>query len=396
MDESPPGTDTPQPTPDAAGPPPGRSYLPFVAYPVAPVSPPPPTWTKTYELPTARRVVSSGLQLTVESSRAIRRASIYIGLLALGAFGPTVLLLLLWIGRLMSDPATAATMSTDPIAILYEQPELAEKLNAFTGPFIVGFLLLMAISIDASAMAIALLGGQASDQPLRLREAIARARQVFWRLAGAGLIVGFATIVIELVLTIPFIRPFESNTGVTFIASLVAGLVVTPFVFASAGIVLGDVGAIEALRRSMTLFRARPRIALVVTLFTLVTSAIQTFAISAGADAVVRVGEALHLGFDQGALALVVTAVIILAFIVAFGSLTFTIAAIVAAPQVTGFLGLTYYSSGLDRARSSGAAGAPKVRWVSRPMVVAMIGLLLLAVLGLPDLSAFTPRLFGG
>jgi len=32
--------------------------------------------------------------LAVESSRDIRRASIYIGLLALGAFGPAILLLL--------------------------------------------------------------------------------------------------------------------------------------------------------------------------------------------------------------------------------------------------------------------------------------------------------------
>ena len=223
-------------------------------------------------------------------------------------------------------------------------------------------------------MAISILGGHASDQPLRLREAIVRARQVFWRLLGAGLLVGLATTIVTLVVSLPFIRPPDSNTGINFIASMIAALVVTPFAFASAGIVLGDVGATEALRRSVALFKARPRISLVVTLFTLVTSAIQTFAISAGADAALRVGELMHLNLEQGGLPLIITAVIVLAFIVAFGSLTFTIAAIVAAPQVTGFLGLTYYSGGLDRARTPDGVRPRRFRWVSLPMAVTMVG----------------------
>jgi hypothetical protein len=173
---------------------------------------------------------------------------------------------------------------------------------------------------------------------------------------------------------------------------MIGALVVTPFAFASAGVVLGDVGPIEALRRSVALFRARPRISIVVTLFTLLTSAIQTFAIGAGADAAVRVGELMHLNLEQGGIALVITAVIVLAFIVAFGSLTFTIAAIVAAPQVAGFLGLTYYSGGLDKARSPDGIRPRRFRWVSLPMVVAMVGLLVLAGLGLPSVSGFQPR----
>src|SRR6187551_71804 len=86
--EPPPGAGT-EPPPMATLPP--RPYLPYAAYPgsVAPV--PAPTWTKAYEHPTARRVVSTGLQLAVEANRDIRRASIYIGLLALGAFGPGVM-----------------------------------------------------------------------------------------------------------------------------------------------------------------------------------------------------------------------------------------------------------------------------------------------------------------
>lgn len=375
-----------------------RAYLPYAAY-SAPFAPPPappaPTWTKAYEHPTARRVVSTGLQLAVEANREIRRASIYIGLLALGAFGPAVLLLLLGIARLVSDPSIAATMADDPTAVFMDQPGILGPLALVYFLLIVGVVLLVGISIDAQAMAIGILGGRASDRPLRLWEAITRARQVFWRLFAADLMVGTASTVVTLVITIPFIRPFDSNTGVSFIASMIGALVVTPFAFAAAGVVLGDVGAVEALRRSMALFRARPRISLVVTLFTLVTSAIQTFAVSAGADAAVRVGEFLHLGLDQGALPLILTVVIVLAFIVAFGSLTFTIAAIVAAPQVTGFLGLTYYSGGIDKARSADGTRPRRFRWVSIPMALIMVGILIVAGFGAPALIGFQPRPVG-
>lgn len=374
------------PTPPAEPPPPGPAYLPMAAYAIAPAPPPAPTWTRAYEVPTARKVVASGLQLAVEANAAIRRASIYVGLLALGAFGPAALLLLLGIARLLNDPATADVMATDPMLVLLDQPEIVEPLLIIYALLIAGIFLLVAISIDAQAMALSILGGRAADRPMRLWEAVVRARQVFWRLAGAGLLVGLTSGIVTLVITLPFIREGDTNTGLSFIGSMVGALVVTPFAFSSAGIVLGDVGAVEALRRSVALFRARPRISLVVTLFTLVTSAIQTFAISAGFDAAVRVGEVMHLSLDQGALPMFVTTVIVLAFIVAFGSLTFTIAAIVAAPQVAGFLGLTYYSGGLDKARAADDRRPRRFRWVSVPMIVAMVSVSLVAGFGLPSI----------
>lgn len=343
-----------------------------------------PAWEKAYELPGARKVVSAGLQLAAESSSAIRRASIYIGLLTLGAFGPTLLLLLLWIGRLLSDPATAATIAEDPLLLFLEQPAIEGPLQYISMLVAIGFVLLIAISIDAQAIALALLGGVAADRPLLLREAIVRARQVFWRLAGAGVLVGITSAIVTFVVTVPFLRPFDSNTGIRFIGSIIGAIAVVPFVFAGAGIVLGDVGPIEALKRSTRLFRARPRVALVVVLFTLVTSTIQTFALGAGLDAAVRVAEFLHLSLDQGGVGLVLTAVLVLAFVVAFGSLSFTIAAIVAAPQVAAFLGLTFHSAGLDRARLDGPALRRKGRWVTFPMLASLVALSLLAVIGLP------------
>ena len=367
-------------------------YLPFAAYaPPSRLAAPVPGWTRAYELPSARKVVSAGLLLALGSNVAIRRASIYIGLLSLGAFGPAAILLLIGLARLLNDPATAKTlMGTNPTLIFYEQPELLGPLLLLYVVGIVGIVLLVAISIDAVAIAISLLGGSASERPLRLAEAVTRARQTFWRLFWSGLLVGLASAAISFVIALPFLRPLDTNQGVTFIASMVATLAVSPFAFAATGIVLGDAGAIETLRRSVRLFRARPRIALVVTLFTLVTSAIQTLALGAGADIAFRVADFFHLG--EGGAALILPGILVLAFIVAFGSLTFTIASIVAAPQVAAFLGLTFYSAGLDKARAPAGGPPRRVRWVSIPMAIVMVGLGIVVVVSIPVIASFKPR----
>src|SRR5262249_35922077 len=158
-------------------------------------------------------------------------------------------------------------------------PELVAPLFLIYALLLAGIGLLLAIGVDAQGIAISILAGRASDRPVRLWEAIIRARQVFWRLSGAGFLVGIASTIVTLIIALPFTRPNDTNRGTSFIGSAIGALVVTPFAFASTSIVLGDVGPIEALRRSVRLFRARPRIAFVVTLFTLVTSAIQSFAL---------------------------------------------------------------------------------------------------------------------
>jgi len=380
------GRGDPAPAEQAAG------YLPFGAYaPPSALTAPRPRWTRTYELPSARKVVYAGLQLAAGSSVTIRRASIYIGLLSLGAFGPAAILVLIGLARLLGDPVTAPTLTGDnPFLIFSEQPELAGPLALIYVVAIVGFVLIVAISIDAKAIAIAMLGGAAADGPMTLAEAIVRARQTFWRLLGSGLLVGIVSGVISIALAWPFLRPFDSNQGLTFITSMIGTLVVAPFAFASTGIVLGDAGAIETLRRSYRLFRAAPRIALVVTLFTLVSAAIQTFAFSGGADLASRIATFFQIG--EGGTALILPGILVLALIVAFGSLTFTIAAIVAAPQVTAFLGLTFYSAGLDKARLGPSVGARRPRWVSIPMSVVMVGLAAVVVAAIPTIASFRAR----
>jgi hypothetical protein len=384
--ESPPDLHQPEPTAPAA-----PAYLPFGAYaPPSVITAPRPAWARAYELPTARRVVSAGLLLAQSSSVAIRRASIYVGLLSLGAFGPAAILILAGLARLLSDPVTSEMLRNDPFALFTEQPDLAGPLTLVYVTGIVGFVLLLAISIDAQAIAISLLGSAAAGAPLTLSEALTRARQTFWRLVGSGLLVGLGSGLLSLALAWPFLRPLDTNQGVSFIASMIATLVFTPFAFAATGIVLGDTGVVDTLRRSMRLFRARPRIALVVTLFALVTAAIQSFALGGGADLVFRVADFFHIG--EGASSLILPGILVLAFIVAFGSLTFTIAAVVAAPQVAAFLGLTFYSGGLDKARVSVEGPPRRVRWVSVPMTVVMVGLAVIVVAGIPMIASFHPR----
>ena len=180
----PPDTPAADPTPPAAIPTAAR--LPISRSPRTRSTPasPAPTWTRAYDLPSARRVVSSGLQLAVDASKPIRRASIYIGLLALGAFGPTVVLLLIGIAKLLSEPGMVDTFTNDPSSLFVSHPEIIGPILLLYVLVLVGFLLLIAISVDAQAIAISILAGRASDRPVLLFEAITRARQVFWRLIG--------------------------------------------------------------------------------------------------------------------------------------------------------------------------------------------------------------------
>ena len=66
-------------------------------------------------------------------------------------------------------------------------------------------------------------------------------------------------------------------------------LVSVPFVYVAAGIVLGEVGMFDAIARSWRLVRLRKRLAVVVTLFSVLGQFIVLFGLSAGIDIVARV-----------------------------------------------------------------------------------------------------------
>src|SRR5829696_3748557 len=95
-----------------------------------------------YALPFARRVVSSGLQLALASTGDLRRASIYIGFLVLGAFRPAIIAVLLIVGRLGDQAGDAlgavffgATLGAPP------QPALEAALLVIALELLVGVLL---------------------------------------------------------------------------------------------------------------------------------------------------------------------------------------------------------------------------------------------------------------
>jgi hypothetical protein len=340
----------------------------------------------SYELPGARRVVGAGIAMAIAAASDIRRASIYIGLLALGALGPAVVYTVAVIDRFDLDlTAMLDELTTGEGSYLFHHPELIGPLLFLEGLVVLGVLLLFTISIDAQAIGVALLGGHAGARPLRLPEAITRARQVFWRLAGGGFLVGTYSTVIQIVLGLVLGSGDGSNPALDFLVAILATLATVPFAYLATGIVLGDVGPIEALRRSNRLFRARPSVAVVVVLFTLATSAIETFALGAGLDLVARFGELLGLDATAGGVALILPLVLSLAAVTAFGSLLFTIAALVAAPQVAAFLGLTFYAGGLERARTNDERPAG-FRWVTRSMDAALVGLIALALIGVVTL----------
>ncbi len=345
-----------------------------------------PPVTTAYELPTARHVVAAGLQLALASAGDLRRASMYVGLLALAALGPAVVFAIVAIDYFDLDVGAAFEDLAMGGLLFLDRPELLGPLLFLELLFIVGIALLLAISIDAQAIGIAILAGRAGGGRIRLPEAITRARQVFWRMAGGTFLVGVYTTLIELILNLAFgIRTPGLNTGAEFLITTVSTLATVPFAFLATGIVLGNVGPIEALKRSDQLFRARPLVALVVVLFTLVTAAIQVFALSAGLDLVIRAGELMRLDVAGGGLGLVLGVALALAIVIAFGSLLFTIAALVSAPQVAAFLGLTFFAGGLDQARATTPDGRPPgFRWVSRPMQIVVGLLVALTLLGIP------------
>ena len=334
---------------------------------------------RVYDLPGARRVVTTGLTLAYRATSELRRASLYIGLLTLALLGPPIVFVIEVITKLhLTDEASLTHLRTNQAAA---SAVLEMILLLYLG--IAGWV---AVAIDAQLIAISLLGARAGDRPYALRDAVTRARQVFWRLLRGGLIVGLTVVIVELLVQAVSLAIVGVNTGSSILATVIATLVVSPFGYLSSGIVLGDVGALEALRRSVTLARARPRIAIVVALFTLVTSAIQQFALGAGLEVVFDAENALHLDPAGNVGSLVVAILVVLALLMAFGSLTFTISAIVAAPQVAAFLGLTYYSAGLDRALVVDPA-KPRFRWVTRPMVAMILVVALLSALGVQSVQ---------
>jgi hypothetical protein len=301
-----------------------------------------------YDLPGAREVVGRGLQLAYDASAELRRASLYVGALLCALAGPALIVLIADLPRLrdfpFEDPAAfGSERATEFISIF-------GSLSILAMTALLGFV---TITIDGTIMAVTILAGRAVGRPVTLRQALTRARQVFWRYGAALFVVGLVGQVASTAVTsVSAVAQREASTGANLLSVFASTLVTAPFGYVAAGIILGDADAGTALRRSITLARARPRLAAVVATFAFLAGVLELFGIGAAADAVGRVIAFEHLSFDPTGGDVLVALPLIAAALIALGSLGLTVAAIVAAPQVVAFLGLTHYSAGLDRITS--------------------------------------------
>ena len=324
----------PLPPPPLPPPPPAgfsRDVVPVRPAPSAPVA------DAVLAIPLGtRKLVAMALDLLTRTDSGLRSASFYIGLVMLLTVAPVVILFgLVWL-----------TMGEDAFSPYARSGAWAGWLALGALPGVLGYIV---ASVDASVLATAVIGGRAEDRPLRLRESIAIVRRRFWRVLGAELIVGVITSLANLVastLVGTVMRPVDA---VDFGLSLVVGLAVgAPFVYVTAGIVIGEVGVLDAIRRSFRLVLARKRLAVVVTLFGVLSQLIVVLGLSVGLDTVFRV--AIGAGIAD-ALPPSLAVLLMAAFVFAFGTLTFLVEAIAAAPAVYAFAALTHYTRGLEIGR---------------------------------------------
>jgi hypothetical protein len=333
--------------------------------------------------PGVGETVTGALDLALAASRRVRRASIYIGIITLALSGPAAVLFLALIRHAGSFDDAIAMFDT---GVVVDSGATQAMTLAGIASF-VALVGLIGITLEGQIMAAAIVGGAATGRRIGLRRSLRLSRLVFWRVFGAAFLVG----VVDRVVTLATAAILGGSTGDSEAATIVevaaSGLVTLPFGFYQAGIILGGVGAVEALRRSVRIASARWRLALVVALAGIILGYIEVFALGAGLDLVLRFADAAGLGFDGSVPVATVSVVLVLACIVAVGSLIVTIAALVAAPQVFVFVRMTGYSAGLDRAMAppTGSAAKPP-RLVTLPMLGVIALGFLCAVLGLATL----------
>ena len=315
------------------------------------------------------RLLAESFDLLTRSSRDMRRASFYIGLIVLGTAGPFALATLAResVGFDMSfEGYLALTGATDGLLGLL-------GLLAFVGIAVAG--------VEARSMAMGLLGSRMAAHPISIRGALARSRQTFWRAIVASIVVAIPVALVQSAVSLVVDPLFGLAAEASLITStLVSAVAGAPFAYVLAGVVLGDVDPFEAVRRSFRVYRARRPAASIVAVFETITALLLVLGLGAGLDVVFRLFGALGLGVESDALGLAVTYVGVVAIVFAFGTLLFTVMAITIAPQVVMFVGLTHTTMGLDRVRAGALddpavrrPGRPGFRWMSRLMLVGFV-----------------------
>jgi hypothetical protein len=324
-----------------------------------------PTASGAAATPGMTEIIGAGLDLNVRLSREIRQLSLYVGLLFLAAIGPVAAIA---VARSIRDGGF--DWLVDLVNAAFEGTPIA-----FSTPFAIAFVLgaasFVAISVDVQLLATGLLGAGIDRRHLDLREAIALARQGFWRLIFASIAVGLILIIPRQVLGAAIRGTTEAGT---LLGTAFDVLLSLPFAYVGAAVVLGRAGPIEAVRQSWGMARRRWRLALVVGIVNTAVSYLSGFAIGAGLDILVRIATALGIGQGVGTVQALELIAIVAFAIVALGSLTFTIATLSVAPQVVAWVRLGGSTSGIPRDDQAGLRPRSGRAWlVSLPMTAAFI-----------------------
>jgi len=349
--------------------------------PVAPAEPPLPVPS----VETSRRLLGASFDLLTQTSDEMRRASFYVGLIALGTVGPLAI----------------ASFVLEVVSIHHTRGEMRHLLDGGLGVVFgllgtVAGLGLLVAAVESEAMAASILGGRLSGRPVSTHAALERSRMAFWRVIVGSVIVAIPIGIAQLIVDAIFAAVLGPQTDVSFVTSvIVATLVGAPLAYVLAGVVLGDVSPVDATRRSVRVFRARKVAAALVAVFATIAYLLVLVGLSAGLDVALRVFDALGLGPESGLAGLILVVIGIVIGVFALGTLIYTALAISLAPQIVMFVGLTRATFGLDHVLPGGdrdpmspRSGRPPFRWLTRPMLGGfIIGLACLIVFLLASAS---------
>jgi len=337
-----------------AAPPPGPATAASIAgtdLGPAPPRPPEPGPDPLAAVPIAStKVLSASFDVLTSASTDLRQGGLYIGAVLFLTVAPLVVVIFGIVAH--GTPLDALLNGATVFDLQTRAGEAAtESLSATLGILvIVAFCGYFVISIEGQAIAILLLAGRIAGRPVPLDVAVVRSRRVFWRLLRAQILLGILSLVVGLVVVYGVFGGESESEGVSLVSAAVGTIVLLPFAYYATGIVIGDVNARQALRRSMTLVRARKVLALTVAVFAAVAQYLLVFGAGVGGDILTRIVAPFDIGTGSGPVAIAIIGVLGLMFVVAIGSLVFLVTAIGIAPQVVAFLALTRYTGGLDSA----------------------------------------------
>jgi hypothetical protein len=308
--------------------------------------------------PAVGRIVQDVLDALVAAGSELRVLSASVTLFAVVAVGIPLGSYILYV-TVLGEAGTALDEAPVELAIL----SLVAAL--------VGAIALLVLLVQIPLLIIATVGGRVAGQPLTLRQALRRARQVFLRGLGAGLLVTLATAIPTAFaqgLLVTVLGPTELASGLVVLSG---ALFAAPWVYVLPGIVMGGVGTGEAVRRSWRVARFRWRIALTIALLGVVGQVI----VASAASAVIGVAETI-LGLAgpseiSPSAEPILTILVLAVGAIVSASIFFGIQIVQFAPQAAGFYALTRYAGGLDAARSE----PPEPLFQLRSLVFYAIGI---------------------